>query len=681
MLFILTAEPALSSQPRTFRYPELLDEGYASDFPDDFPFWYAGASGLQHIQLLKTPSSTTSNIQLDGAEEVEQGETDETEGEVGSDEERAYTEAEYSNRKDSVLRYFVKTGDNEVALDKYLNGLIQTFLDEPSRVFASTTDTDEAIRSKFGQTFVPEGCSNAAEVEAYLRMLKTNVIDQATRVASPKMIGHMTTALPYFHRPLARLLAALNQNVVKLETASTTTFLERETIAMLHREFFLHPASFYSSFMHDPESCLGVFCSGGTIANITAMWIARNTALGPKEGFGGIEKEGLFRAMRAYGYEGAVIVGSRLVHYSMKKAADLLGLGDEGLVTIPVDQNFQIRMDLLKRKLDELVASKILPIAIIGIASATETGSIDPLQEMSTLARSYNIHFHVDAAWGGPLIFSQSHKSKLTGIEHADSITIDGHKQLYTPMGLGLLLLRSPQSATRIRKTANYIIRSNSPDLGKFTLEGSRPASSLHLHASLHLLGRDGLEVLTTRSVTLVRQLANRLRTHPEGAFWVVHEPMSNILVYRYIPRALRPFFKLAMLGASCCGGDGSPGNIFTREQEDHINEITRRLQIRQSKEGSQGFVSRTRVPHPYPPRETSPLYSFTNDSTATTSSQHMDIDVLRVVIANPLTQWEDIQECIAEQLALGEVVEDEYVVEREEKEKEKWWVGWPFEI
>ena len=167
----------------------------------------------------------------------------------------------------------------------------------------------------------------------------------------------------------------MNQNVVKIETASTMTFLERQTIAMLHREFYSSNDAFYETYMHHPEHSLGVFTSGGTIANVTAMWSARNRALKPRPeaGFKGVEREGLFRALKHYGYEGAVIVGSKLMHYSFKKAADLLGLGDDGLVLIPTDENFRMRMDLLKEKVEELMESRILVIAIVGVAGTTET--------------------------------------------------------------------------------------------------------------------------------------------------------------------------------------------------------------------------------------------------------------------------------------------------------------------
>ncbi|KAJ3103826.1 hypothetical protein HDU97_009831 [Phlyctochytrium planicorne] len=644
--------------------------------------------------------------------------------------------------KDSVLHYFVATQESEEVLDQYLTGIIQAFLDNPSAINANTAEDPSSIRARFSQFKVPHSGEYGTSLEEYLFALKANVIDKATRVASPRMIGHMTTALPYFHRPLARLLTALNQNVVKLETALTMTYLERETIAMLHREFFKLSNPFYDHYMHSFDRSLGVFTSGGTVANITAMWIARNKALKAdhaketelsgsdkkksKKAFRGVDKEGFFNAMMRFGYKGAVIIGSVLMHYSFKKAADLLGIGDDGLSLIPTDKEFRLRTDILEQKVKEFKSKNYLIIAIVAVAGTTETGSIDNLMRIATIAKENNIHFHVDAAWGGPVIFSREHRSKLHGISYADTITIDGHKQLYTPMGLGLVLFRNPSDASHIRKSANYVIRHDSPDLGKFTLEGSRPANSLHLHASLHLLGRDGIESLVTRSATLVRQMASRLRTHPLGCFQTLHETSTNILLYRYIPKRLRA--KVAAMAP-----------LETSEDEE-ISDCTRRVQSRQAKEGEAGFVSRTSVylpdpsfgdiltrPATYAPSRPSSNASSPERSTAPRPSRSMElalgsvserreedadsvsmsssseeeeaddpmtrfaavmpnskrVDAFRVVIANPLTKWEDVEAVIAEQVQIGEKIEAEMAMERPNAmaEKVNMWIGWPFDM
>lgn len=91
---------------------------------------------------------------------------------------------------------------------------------------------------------------------------------------------------------------------------------------------------------------------------------------------------------------------------------------------------------------------------------------------------------------GAPLIFSKEHAHKVSGIHLADSITVDGHKQLYTPLGLGILLLKDPKKTESIRKSAEYVIRKSSGDQGKYTMEGSRPAAVLYLYASLVMLGK-----------------------------------------------------------------------------------------------------------------------------------------------------------------------------------------------
>ena len=170
---------------------------------------------------------------------------------------------------------------------------------------------------------------------------------------------------------------------------------------------------------------------------------------------------------------------------------------------------------------------------MIGLAGATETGSIDDLEELAFICQRHSIHFHVDAAWGGPSIFSTSHQDQLAGIQYADSITIDGHKQLYTPMGCGLILFKDPKNSLNIRKTANYIIRSDSLDIGKYTLEGSRPANVIFLHAGLCLLGCKGYEALIDRGCYLALYMKEKIAS--TRAFEIVASPTINILLYRWV--------------------------------------------------------------------------------------------------------------------------------------------------
>ena len=111
--------------------------------------------------------------------------------------------------------------------------------------------------------------------------------------------------------PLSRIMTALNQNTVKVETSKAFTPLERQVLAMLHRLVFRGEDWFYDRWIHDSRNALGAFCSGGTIANATALWVARNRLFAPAGDFGGIAQEGLYRSMQHLGCEGVAILGSR----------------------------------------------------------------------------------------------------------------------------------------------------------------------------------------------------------------------------------------------------------------------------------------------------------------------------------------------------------------------------------
>lgn len=480
----------------------------------------------------------------------------------------------------------------------------------------------------------------------YLEQAVPAFIQDSTRVACVRQIGHMTGSLPNYLPPLAELVTAMNQNVVKSETSKTVTLLEKQVTASIHRLIYNCSDSFYETGVADPDVALGMFTSGGTIANITGLWAARNAALGPDEagGFPGVEQRGLLEAALHYGYKGAVVVGSDLMHYSFKKATDVLGIGVQGLVTVDHDEQYRIRVDQVAQKLQECKDRNICVLAVVGIAGATETGAIDDLDALANLAEEHGVHFHVDAAWGGPALFSADLAPMMKGIERADSVTIDGHKQLFMPMGCGMLLLKDPNLSNHISKTASYIIRSGSNDLGRFTLEGSRPANAVYLHANLSCIGASGYEALMNRSVRVCRYMAHVLKTF--GSFEVLFEPMTNILLYRYVPAHLRA---RVFSGAE-----------LTDEEWECVDQANASLQEQQKSEG-QTFVSRTSI----------------NDA----KHGGRRLIALRVVIANPLTEERDIDAVIADQLRIADGVHPEEIEKPEmdgsaaEPVKEEYWM------
>ena len=153
--------------------------------------------------------------------------------------------------------------------------------------------------------------------------LLNKLVAHSVHTASPRFIGHMTSALPYFLLPLAKLMVGLNQNLVKIETSKAFTPLERQVLGMLHHLVYGQNERFYKTWMHSAEHSLGALCSGGTIANITALWVARNTALPANEEFAGVGAEGIAAGLQHYGYNRLTILVSERGHYSLSKAAPI----------------------------------------------------------------------------------------------------------------------------------------------------------------------------------------------------------------------------------------------------------------------------------------------------------------------------------------------------------------------
>ncbi|WP_127020355.1 pyridoxal-dependent aspartate 1-decarboxylase PanP [Rheinheimera mangrovi] len=451
-------------------------------------------------------------------------------------------------------------------------------------------------------------------VSDYAEQMMEKLVAHSVHTAAPSFIGHMTSALPYFVLPLSKMMVGLNQNLVKIETSKAFTPLERQVIGMMHHLVYGEGDSFYKKWMHSANHSLGAFCSGGTIANITALWIARNRLLKAEGDFKGVAKEGLFRAMKYYGYEGLAILVSERGHYSLGKAADILGIGREFLVPVKTDANNKVQIEEMRRVSRELNDKNIKVMAIVGVAGTTETGNVDPLNDLADLASELGCHFHVDAAWGGATLLSDKYRYLLSGIERADSVTIDAHKQMYVPMGAGMVVFKHPSSAHAIEHHAEYILRKGSKDLGSQTLEGSRPGMAMLVHACLQVIGRQGYEILINRSLDKARYFAGLIKEHAE--FELITEPELCLLTYRYVPAEVQR----AMAKAS-------PDKLH--KFNELLNGLTRFIQKTQREEG-RSFVSRTRIkPERY---------------------QRQDTVVFRVVLANPLTTDQILFDVLEEQ-------------------------------
>ncbi|OZG74964.1 glutamate decarboxylase [Hahella sp. CCB-MM4] len=497
-------------------------------------------------------------------------------------------------------------------IDKEISENLAGFLQE--HIVAVEKDLAD-MQLDFSDSSIPE---DPVFVSEHTEFLLDKLVAQSVHTASPSFVGHMTSALPYFMLPLSKIMIALNQNLVKTETSKAFTPLERQVIGMLHRLVYDEDDRFYQENMHNSNVALGSMCSGGTVANITALWVARNRCFPAREGFKGVRRSGMFQALKHYGFEDAVVLVSSRGHYSLSKSADLLGLGSDNIIAIPTDLDNKIDLEALRATCRDLSARKIRIISLVGIAGTTETGNVDPLDAMADIAAEFDTHFHVDAAWGGPTLFSKTHRPLMNGIERADSVTMDAHKQLYVPMGAGLVVFKDPTLPNAIEHHAQYIIRKGSRDLGSRTLEGSRPGMAMLIQSGLKIIGRTGYEILIDQGIAKARKFAELIENDPD--FELISAPELNILTYRYCP----PWTRQAL-------------QTSTPEKAAAIHEclgrITKALQKTQRERGK-SFVSRTRLnPKKY---------------------QGQDCIVFRVVLANPLTTLDILKGILEEQKQLA---------------------------
>lgn len=499
------------------------------------------------------------------------------------------------------------------AIDKEISDNLMGFLTD--RIVAREKSL-EAIEADFSNADIPEVPQFVSE---YTDFVMEKLVAHSVHTSAPGFIGHMATPLPYFMLPLSRIMMALNQNLVKIETSKAFTPLERQVLGMLHGLVYERDEGFYHHNLHNARRALGSFCSGGTTANITALWVARNQMFSANDKFAGLAREGLAAAMAHKGYKRLAIVVSERGHYSLGKAADVLGIGRDNVISVPTDARSKIDLNKLLETCQELVDQDVGIMSIVGIAGATETGQVDPLSEMAQIAQQFGCHFHVDAAWGGPTLMSNTHKHLMKGIELADSVTIDAHKQLYVPMGAGMVVFKNPTMLGAVEHHAEYILRAGSKDLGQYSIEGSRPGMAMLVHAAFHIIGRKGYQIIIDQNVEKAKSFAKMIDEHKD--FELITDPELNILNYRYVPADIQ-----ARLAAA---DDDEQAEINQK-----LDVITKRIQKQQRASGKT-FVSRTRF-----------------------SQQRyggQPVSVFRVVLANPMTTIDTLRSILEEQLQLGQ--------------------------
>lgn len=267
-----------------------------------------------------------------------------------------------------------------------------------------------------------------------------------------------------------------------------------------------------------PAQAFGNLTSGGSIANLTAIKAARD-----------------HHGINSTNVRKAVIYCGEQTHHSVYKALHVTGLHEAVLRKIALTESFQINTAALKQQMADDKAEGLNPFLVVGSAGTTDTGAVDPLDEMATISSQYNAWFHVDAAYGGFFMLVDEIKNKLKGIERSDSVVLDPHKTLFLPFGSGTVLLREGSVLLSSNSSkASYLIDTdgaddiNPSDTG---VELTRPNRGLRMWLPLQLHGVAPFRACLEEKLVLIRYFYEQIR---KLGFETGPYPDLTVVIFRY---------------------------------------------------------------------------------------------------------------------------------------------------
>ncbi|MEF9883072.1 pyridoxal phosphate-dependent decarboxylase family protein [Streptomyces sp. P9-A4] len=361
---------------------------------------------------------------------------------------------------------------------------------------------------------LPLGDSSAA-----LDELESVYLRDAVYFHHPRYLGHLNCPVVIPAVLGEAVLSAVNSSLDTWDQSAGGTLIERRLVDWTTGRIGLGPLAD------------GVFTSGGTQSNLQALLLAREEATA-----GRTDRTG------PAGLAGLRVFSSECSHFSVQKSATLLGLGQDAVISIPVDRDKRMQSVVLAAELEACRAEGLVPMAIVATAGTTDFGSIDPLPEIAALAEEYGAWMHVDAAYGCGLLASPTRRHLLDGIERADSVTVDFHKSFFQPVSSSALLVRDGATLRHATYHADYLnprrtVAEKIPNQVDKSLQTTRRFDALKLWMTLRVMGAEGVGQLFDEVCDLAAEGFALLAADPR--YDVVVEPRLSTLVYRYVPEAV----------------------------------------------------------------------------------------------------------------------------------------------
>ena len=354
--------------------------------------------------------------------------------------------------------------------------------------------------------------TKGTDFDSLLKIFREDIIPFSRQNAHPRMFGYVQSpGIPL--AAFADLLAStLNANLTVWRSAPAPVELERLTIDWIRQILGFN------------AEAVGLFVSGGSMANLAAIAAAREAKA---------DSSGRLR-----------IYASSETHFSIAKAAALLGIGRENVRQVAVDELFRIRIDDLFAKITTDLGAGYVPFCVVANAGTVNTGTVDPLAEIREIADRFQLWMHVDGSYGAFAVLAESARKLFVGMERADSIALDPHKWLYLPVDVGCVIYRDPEKArAAFAHEAEYtrIIGEQGDETFAFWNYGpelSRRFRALKVWMLLKGVGLDALSQAIESNLACARYFESMVRDSDD--FEMAAPVELSIFCFRHVPAQVK---------------------------------------------------------------------------------------------------------------------------------------------
>ncbi len=379
----------------------------------------------------------------------------------------------------------------------------------------------EGRRRFFGDGSTPAVAPMApTPAHEVLGEFRTRLAPHQYNAAHPRSFSYFTP--PPLPMSIAGEVLAqwVNQGVDVWHAGPSAAFVEEEVVAWLRQLVGFN------------DDGWGVLTSGGVMANIMAMTIARDRHLAALLG---VDEPPRGRAL-----EGVRVYASDQTHFSIARALDVLGFPPQTLRVVASDERFRLQGANVAGAIRADREAGLLPLAISAVAGSTNTGSVDPTGELADVAGEHGLWLHVDAAYGGAARLSMRDAGRVPDLHLADSVTVDPHKWFFQAYDIGALIVKRRDDLMQTFHRSPEYYRSSRPEdqplhWYQYSIEGTRRFRALKLWLSWKHLGTQGFGRLVERNDDLAAYLAERIREADDFEA-LPPQPELSVVCFRHLP-------------------------------------------------------------------------------------------------------------------------------------------------